>query len=457
MNETRDLAAFISTLTYDDLTPEAVDYAIRAIRDTVSVALFARSLEWVTIVADYAREVAGDGRSSVWGTEDRLSAPYAALVNGAAAHGIEMDDRHHLLELHNGAAAVPAALALAESEGRSGRDLLVAVVGGYEVAFRMARATRKTIDRFYWVSVRNIFGGAAAAARVLDLDTTRTQWAWGIAGGMASGLWEFKNDPLATMVKRIQGGGWPAHCGVTAALLARRGLSAPGTIFEGEYGVCRTFSTAAEPNLAALTNGLGDGFEMVNWETKAYAAWGGAHSCIEAVRDLAAGHGLAIEDIASVTAGVSAGEKWHSGTGRPASVMAAQNNLAFLIAASFRYDMSDPGIWESGILADQQVEELRQRVQIEVDPGIDRVARGDRGYAGARLGVTTGDSRRFSKRIIDAKGTPGNPFSRAELDEKFYKLASRALTRPQLKLLDDYLANLPEQKGPLDLRSIWGG
>ena len=198
-----------------------------AIRDTIGVALFASGLPWSRIAFEFAKESGGDGRVSLWGSDARTTAPSAALANGTAAHGIEMDDRSHDLDIHNGAPTVPAAVALAEHAGRSGKDLILAVACGYEVGFRMARATQRGIDRFYWVSIRSIFGATAAAAKVLGLDQWSTVNAFGIAGYMASGLWEHTHDPHGTMIKRMQGGGWPANCAVTAALLAQKGFTGP--------------------------------------------------------------------------------------------------------------------------------------------------------------------------------------------------------------------------------------
>lgn len=443
MGETEQLAQFLSGLEFAQLPDDVVVMAQRAIKDAVGVGLFGSRMEWSRMVADFAAESSASGVATVWGADARLSAPYAALANGTAVHGIEMDDRHHNLQLHNGAATIPAALALGEERGSSGQDLVVAVVCGYEAAFRVARATKRTIDRFYWVSIRSIFGATAAAAKMLGLDAQGTQWAMGIAGSMASGLWEVKNDPRGTMVKRLQGGGWPANCGVTAALLAERGLSAPGTILEGEYGVCHAFSSRT-PDTAAIARELGESFEMRHWETKPYAAWGGSHSTIDAALEAQATHGIKADDIDRIDVGCSQETYWHSAKERPESVMAAQTSLDFLVSAAFLYDLRDPSVWSDDIIRDETLEALRQRTTLYVDEELDRITREQQTYAGAKLTVRHKDGAEVPIWVRHAKGTPGNPMSEQDVDEKFRVLSRSVLDDDRLDRVGDAIARLPQ-------------
>jgi 2-methylcitrate dehydratase PrpD len=141
MKETERLAGFVASLRFEDLPPEVVEMAKTGIRDALGVAMFASDLEWTRLVRGYVEDTGSTGGATIWGSNRRCAPAHAAMVNGTAVHGIEMDDRSTLLDIHNGAVTIPAAVALSEHLGRSGRDLIVAVVCGYEAAYRVARAT----------------------------------------------------------------------------------------------------------------------------------------------------------------------------------------------------------------------------------------------------------------------------------------------------------------------------
>ncbi len=114
MRETQQLAEYVSSLQYEDLPSDVVITAKNVIRDMVGVGLFASRLPWTEKVTDFAQAAGGRGKSTVWGREWQLTAPYAALANGTAAHGIEMDERIHGQDLHNGSSSVAAGIATAE-------------------------------------------------------------------------------------------------------------------------------------------------------------------------------------------------------------------------------------------------------------------------------------------------------------------------------------------------------
>src|SRR5690606_22539697 len=125
MNESRELAAFISRLSVTDLQPEVVTTAKLCVLDTIGVALVAGRREWSQIVADVVALDARSEGSAVWGSSGlRVTPAMAAMVNGTAAHGIEMDDRIPTVLIHPGSNVVPAAIAVCEEIGASGRELI---------------------------------------------------------------------------------------------------------------------------------------------------------------------------------------------------------------------------------------------------------------------------------------------------------------------------------------------
>jgi 2-methylcitrate dehydratase PrpD len=443
--ETSRLSAYVHGLRFGELPTDVITTAKLAIRDIVGVGMFASTLPWSRIVADVAAESSGAGPCTIWGRSARLSAPFAALSNGAAAHGIEMDDRSRLLEIHNGAATVPAAVALAEHVGASGRDLILSVVCGYEVAFRVARACKGGLwPRFYPDGLLGVFGAAAAAGKLLQLSADQLTHALGIAATMASGSWEFTADPSATMVKRLQGGGWSAYSGVTAALLALRGFTAPMAMIDGKLGFCRSFCTEADPDIEALSRNLGSDFQIRLWETKPYAARGSYSSAIDAMIDLRNEVGFSPDDIDSVTVGCSSRIFPNAGGPRPTSVMAAQYHLPFVLAASILHDPRNPSIWTEDVLTDPATTDLLVRITVEVDPDADALYRNARNPSAARVTVTLRDGRVHSRLVEHGTGTAEKPLTSGQVRDKFLLLAGAVVVPSTLASIDLHLDQLEE-------------
>ena len=140
MNETATLADFIAGLKYSDLPPAVIQTAKLCLLDTLGVGVFASHMPWTKVISRVGTESKGVEESVIWGDKAKVPAAYAALVNGVAAHRIEMDDRKPSLGLHPGCQVIPSALALGEKVHIGGKQLISAVTAGYEVVFRVGKA-----------------------------------------------------------------------------------------------------------------------------------------------------------------------------------------------------------------------------------------------------------------------------------------------------------------------------
>ncbi|MBI2858615.1 MAG: MmgE/PrpD family protein, partial [Chloroflexi bacterium] len=386
MNETRDLTAFLVKLKYDDLPADVVKTAKLCLLDTVGVGLFASKMEWTRIVAGTVGGAGGSAESAAWGLKSRLPAQYAALVNGTAAHGIEMDDRFGALSIHTGAMTIPAALAAAEKAHATGKRLLESIVMGYEVAFRVGRAVPLQTERgLHPAGHKGIWGAVAASTKALGLDEEQAINAFGIAGSMASGIWEFSQDPRRNMVKRFHGG-WSSHNGVLAAMLAMGGLTGPGTVLEGKFGYCNVFKGGVDPHIDELAKDLGKRFQILDREVKPYSAWGGSHPTIDAVVQAKSKLGIKPEQIERITI---AGPSIYGGKHdikKPESLMAGQYSLPFITAMAFYGDLRDPSVWTNAALADKKIIDLCARVEVVTDPAREALYHKTLGFQGT--GVT---------------------------------------------------------------------
>ena len=193
MDITKQLASFAADLTFRDLPHDVTERAKRLILDLVGIMIRARHDAESTpcLIATVERLGLTDGKCSVLGDARTYAPTAAALINGALAHSLDFDDTHAEASLHSSAPIVPAALAAAELSGSSGKDLIAAVVAGYEIQIRLSLALNPSdhYDRgFHPTATCGVFGGAAAAGKLLGMDAAGIQNAFGIALSHASSV-----------------------------------------------------------------------------------------------------------------------------------------------------------------------------------------------------------------------------------------------------------------------------
>src|ERR1700730_3153688 len=230
------LAAFAAQLAYDDLPADAVLNAKLCLIDAVGCAIFGAGFAWSRAVMDLIASSAATGGCAVPGFARRLDPRQAALAFGTFAHAFELDSlRKPGVGAHPGAAVALPAFAVAQAAGRSGRDLIVAIVAGCEASFRIGAATLHTpeLDGFHAPGIVGPFGSAIASGRLMGLSPSQLAAALGIAGSCTGGLLAFAAGANAGgsggMVKRLHLGR-AAESGVLAAMLAARGYEGPHTI-----------------------------------------------------------------------------------------------------------------------------------------------------------------------------------------------------------------------------------
>src|SRR5438552_13006341 len=221
---TRGIADFVAGLRYEQIPEPVRRRAQLLLLDALGCALYAADLPHARILMDTLSTVDPCATCGVWGTERRLSAPHAALVNGTLVQGFELDDVHRQAVMHPASVTLPAVFAVAETRpGLDGRDLLTAMVAGYEIGPRVGMCMGQEHIGQGWHSgaTTGVFSAAAGASRALGLSPSLTVHALGIAGTQASGLMAAQ---YGAMVKRMHAGS-AAQCCLHGALLARAGFT----------------------------------------------------------------------------------------------------------------------------------------------------------------------------------------------------------------------------------------
>ncbi len=439
---TAELADFVAGLRFDALPSAVVEHARLLALDTFGCGLLGSRLPWTRILLETLWDAEGAGDALVWGTHVRLSAPSAALVNGTAVHGFELDDVGP--GGHNGSVVLPSALALADHLGGvSGKDLITAVVAGIEVAARIQECVglRPQVQSgFHVPSLWGTFAAAAAAAKVLGLDRERVVHAFGHAGQQAAGLMAVQHGGMG---KRLLAGK-AAHSGVLSGLLAARGFTNVPNIFECEYGgFCSAFC-GGQPtyDLEKLVRGLGQEWFTPRVRFKMWACRLPIHPALEALRSLRQQHPLPPGDVEQVTVWLDEGAVKAVGfPWTPTTVASAQLNLAYCCAVFLLEGDVSVGQFTEAKLADPQIFELAARVRAAHDPALE--AGHDLGRQ-ARVEVRLRDGT-----VLVATGTvrggPENPVTRADVEAKFRKLTEGLLDaarRDRLIAACDHLDSL---------------
>jgi 2-methylcitrate dehydratase PrpD len=435
---TQRLARFALDLSHRQIPPEVIERAKDCILDTIAVSLYGATKPWSRSVIELIRDGGINGRSTVFGEGWKARAAQATLANGVMAHAFELDNvRQPGAGVHPGATAFLPALAVAEETNADGRALLGAFVAGCEVMSRIGVAAGNSLERrgFHAPGLTGPFGSAVAVGRLLGLNQRQMVNAMGIAGSYSGGLLEFSRSQDGAMVKRLHLGK-AAEGGVTAALLASRGFAGPETVLEGKFGFCRTFSDS--PKLSRLTHRLGQDFETLNICIKRCACHINAHAPIEALQRLREKIRFELDDIQEiVVAGI---EKLvtHHAIYDPKNVMAAQYSIPFCIALSLYFDPADPGSFDDKRLKDKKVLAMMRKVRLKVDPEIEK-----KGWdRAARVTVLVAKRQRHSELVVHFKGTPRNPLSRSEVENKARKLTRTILSEPRLERLVEVVRRL---------------
>jgi len=426
MNNTHALAEFLAGLRYEDLPTSVVEYTEELFLDWLGSALASQNRHPIPLFQRYAQRMGpASGKSRVLVDGTSTSAYFAALVNGASSHLVEQDDLHNSSVLHPATVVFPAALAAAQELGKSGRELILASVAGYEAGIRIGEFLGRSHYRiFHTTATVGTLAAAVAVGKLLGLDGRQFVNCLGSAGTQAAGLWEFLRD--AADSKQLHTAKAAAD-GLLAAYLTADGLTGAQNILEGEQGMAAGMSSDADPS--RLVDGLGTRWALCETSYKFHASCRHTHPAADALLGLMQREGLKHGDIAKVTTRV------HQGAidvlGRvvvPQTVHQAKFSMGTVLGLIAVHGKAGLVEFEEFSLSDAEVSAFREKVSMQLDAEVDGAY--PRRWLG-RVDVLTTDGRQLHGAIDEPKGDPGNGLSRAELEDKFRRLLAFAGQRSE--------------------------
>jgi len=410
-----ELARFVTSTTVTDLPPLALERARMAIASTIASAAMGADIASSRIIRELAREHGGAAQATLWFDGGRrLPVADAARVNAVMSDAAASDDSDLRSIAHIGTIVSTTSITMAEQTGAAGRDVLAAMVHGYEIAGRIDEAlTPGRNERGFHGSIATIFGGAVAAGTLLKLTQGQMTQAIALAATSIGGLMVAAN----TSVAREYHAGLSAMLGIQAALAAHKGLMAEENVLEMPRGF---FSAYGGDHLEDVTKDLGQTWDIAtNMAIKLVPGGHPHHAAAEAAANAAIAGQVDPTDVADIRLS-SAKYRTLPGPRHPTDLIGVAHSPAYFIAAA----VADRGYgWihvSPAKVADAVIRQLIDKVTVDPNPPPypDRFPH----HHGATVTITLKDGRQFSAHVDFPRGSAPRGIEWADVDAKYRRL-----------------------------------
>lgn len=414
-------ARHFAAARFEDLPDDVVRITRHQILDILGVAVAGFGQPGASQVLELAEEWGGAPEASVIGRRTKLPAPHAAQVNATLAHSRDYDDVHERAVMHPGIVSVIPALAVAERRGGlSGKELIVAVALGSDLICRLGLATRPGVSPiqtgWHFTSIYGYPTAALVAGRVLGLDEEQLVNAFGIAYHQSSGNGQCVID--GTLAKRL-GPGFAVRGGMTAALLAAKGVTGARNSLEGPNGLYAVYHRG-EYDREALVGELGRRYEGSNVSLKPYPCCRGVHASIDAAFEIGTRNPIDPARIREIV--ITTGEANHKllctpfePKVRPRNPVDTQFSIPWGVAVALLERRVSMEHFTAQAMARPDLLALTAKIRAEADPALSS----PRGVETARVAVTLDDGKRYGAEVDLARGSPDQPMTFDDCARKF--------------------------------------
>jgi len=421
-------AKFISELRYEALPLEIVEDAKYRVLDWLGSALSGIHYQPSLIITGLVKATGGAAQATVLKGNAKVPVAQAAFANGIIGHVAEFDDGHRLAIAHPGAVTVPAALAIAEGYNKSGKELLTAIVAGYEVLIRLGMAINPSHYRIWHATgTCGGFAAAASASSLLHLNQRGTQMALGIAGTMASGL----QETFGTHAKPLNAG-HACQSGIQAALLAQQGFTGPEDILLGDKGFIK--ATAIDYNTKVLEE-IGESPLLASTAFyKVYASCGHTNSPLDAVFKIVEKHDIPLQFIRRIQVGTYRIAVELTGQLKNNSEDEAKFSLPYCLAVALMHKKVTLKEFSPDKLNDPAILEIAKKIEVVEDQAATSAFPKRR----ATIRIELGNNRIIEESVNTSNDTPQYD----ALEEKFLSLAADCFDRPTAQRIRDVILDI---------------
>ncbi len=450
-NSTRLLSQYVYNLKYDDLPASVVDYTKMLILDFLASAIAGYRINGTfnRVALDVYRDMGGKTESTVLFGGGRLPAPHAAFLNAVFGHGADLDDGHRSAQGHPGVATIPAALSLAEAYHKHGKEIITAIVAGYEVYIRLSNAVMPSHFQrgFHGTGTIGTVAAGAVSAKILGLSEDAIRRSISLATVQTAGLFEVTES--GQMAKPINPGN-AVRTGIVSALLSKAGSGAPESPLEGRKGFFRAFSDQA--NVDLLLNGLGHEYKITTCYVKLYPACRHIHAPIDVARKLRGKSIPALEQIEKVRIYIYPAAIQVTGNIlEPVDVDEAKFSLTYATAVALlngTYTLDD---LEAVGSMKSDVRDWIRKMEIVSEPALENRAENIRG---ARIEIIKQDGSVLSDAVVLPKGDPEVPLDEMDLRNKLRSCAQGIVAEETQQRIYDCVMKLEELNDISELLSL---
>jgi 2-methylcitrate dehydratase PrpD len=382
----------------------------------------------------YVRGLGGEQQASIVGSKFRTTAVDAALANAMCAHSDETDDFEPVTKAHPGSSVVPAALAMAEKEGRSGQDMIRAVALGYDLGCRLLMALGPDLVRGTHRSAEgtaSTFGALGAAASLARLDETGMRYAISYSAQQVSGLWSWVKDK-DHVEKAFDFAGMGARNGVMAATMVQAGLTGVSDVLDGTHNLFIALSTDPKPQ--EMLAGLGSRFYVTETAIKTFSVGYPIQSPLDAFLTLRKEYKLTPENVGSILVKIPTDAIGIVGE----SAMPDVNCQHLVAVALVKGDVSFVDSHDVKLMHDPKIMEQRAKVTVTADKALMDPA----APRGAVVEVTMTDGKKVDHFTKYPPGTKENPLSTEAVSAKVRDLITPVLGADRANKLIDQINNL---------------
>ena len=405
---------------YNELPEKVIDETKKQVLDFIGVAVGGYGQAGAKETRELALEWGGAEQATVFGCGARLPAPVAAQVNASMAHSLDYDDVHEAAVMHPGVITIPTALAMSEYKGGfSGKDFIQVVAVGGDMISRMGLATRPgdDIHQYGWhfTTLNGFMTSAAVASRVLELTEDQMINAIGIGYHQSCGNGQVVKDGALT--KRL-GPGFAVRGGITAALLAKRGVTGARNSLEGLQGYYKVYH-GNQYSREILVGELGTRFESENISIKPYPSCRGTHPTADAALKLAREYGVTPENVESIEIWVGKGTRDLLAEPRefkvkPRNLVDSQFSLIWCCATAIVKRQVGLVHFTEEAIKDEATLALAEKITVTHDPKYDTG-----GLEPVRISARLKDGTIHTVEALTATGSPELPVNLEGCIDKF--------------------------------------
>lgn len=431
-------AELVHSLKYEAIPEEVTKKAKFIIRDGLGNQIAASAIsEPARKVIEMVKEWGGKPESTVVGYGFKVPAPMAAMCNAMMGHGVELDDAHGSGLIKAGSVMVPSLMALAEANNKSGKEVVTALIAGYEVAIRIAKAINPGHRQrgFHTTGTVSAIGVAAAGAKLLGCDVNGIASAIGLAAMQSAGIQSYLDDPC--MAKPFSPGK-SALNGTMAAVMVSRGFTGPKKALEGREGFFNAYCDEIRVN--DILSGLGKEFAIMEVGFKPHAACRYAHGPIDLAQQFFHEDNVRLQDVDSIRVNMCELSIRQASKPKPPNLNAAMGSTQFSVALALEIGRNGLREYWDGFKNQKIHDASSTQTTLVCEPAYGVTGRQ------AAVELTLKNGKVLRREQPEPKGEPANPLTEQELSDKFTGLVKMVKGAQNLgPALSETLMNLENQ------------